>query len=88
MTAVDTLQFFVEMASELRAASHLRWKLQSDQLLPPTFRSTLSHGDLATATVFDVLLSKYEGMVGRTEDMIIRHITSEVEGGLKQHLTR
>jgi hypothetical protein len=76
------------MASQLREASHLRWKLQGDTLLPATFRSTLSHGDLSTSTVFDVIFERYQTLIARTEDMLVRHVVSEVEGELKQHLTR
>ncbi|KAK4688656.1 RAD50-interacting protein 1, partial [Tremellales sp. Uapishka_1] len=78
--------FFVEISTDLRSAPQLRWKIRSDALLP----RPIKEGDPpdSTASVFDVLIGKYEHLVSRSEDMIVRHVSVEVENDLKVHLTR
>ena len=83
---LNQIQFFVEMSTDLRNAPQLRWRIQSDTLLPPS----ISLGEAAdgSVSVFDALIDRYVALCERTEDMIIRHITAEVEHDLKHHLTR
>lgn len=42
----------------------------------------------STGSIFEIMLGKYRPLVARAEDMIVKHVTSEVERELKQHLTR
>ena len=74
------------MSTDLRDASQLRWKIQYDALLP----SSIKNGDPTdtASSVFDLIIDKYATLCSRAEDMIVRHITVEVENDLKQHLTR
>jgi hypothetical protein len=71
---------------DLHNAPQLRWRLQSDPLLSAAVKS----GDTSdpSVSVFDVLDDKYTTLRSRTEDMMVRHTTVEVENDLKQHLTR
>ena len=78
-------QFFVEMSTDLRDAPQLRRRIQSDTLLPPSIRLGEADG---SGSIFDALIERYVALCERTEDIIIRHITLEVENDLKQHLTR
>lgn len=80
------MQFFVEMTSDLREAPQLRWRVQSDSLLSNAVMST--HPGDSSVSVFDVLIERYASLCARTEDMLVRHITVEVENDLKPHLTR
>jgi hypothetical protein len=69
----------------LRTSEETRWKIQ-DPLLP----SGIKEGgkDDVDVSVFDVLIEKYEAVCERSEDMIVRLVTSEVEQELKEHLKR
>ena len=39
-------------------------------------------------SVYQLRLEEYDLLLSRSEDLIIKHITHEVEKDLKQHLTR
>lgn len=39
-------------------------------------------------SVFEVVIERYENLVRRSEDMIVRQVSAEVENDLKQHLKR
>jgi hypothetical protein len=73
----------VELSADLANASNLRWKIQGDQLLPTSIRS-----DGGDGSVFDVVIERYAALCQRSEDMIVRLVTVEVENDLKQHLQR
>ncbi|KAK8869829.1 hypothetical protein IAR55_000397 [Kwoniella newhampshirensis] len=81
--------FFVEMSSDLKNATQLKWKFASDPLLPQALKFTSPVGDAdVTVSLFDVLIDRYDLLCSRTEDMIFRLVTVEVENDLKLHLTR
>jgi hypothetical protein len=76
-------KFFVEMSAELRSATHLRWNLKGDPLIPAAIIGGSEEG-----SVFDVVIERYTALCQRAEDMLVRLVTVEVENDLKQHLTR
>jgi hypothetical protein len=57
--------------------------IQGDQLLPVSITSDGGNG-----SVFDVVIERYAALCQRSEDMIVRLVTVEVENDLKQHLQR
>ncbi|GAB1517499.1 hypothetical protein RhiTH_000548 [Rhizoctonia solani] len=78
--------FFLELWTEINERSALRAKVDAHPSLPqtaPTSTVEEIHG-----TLFDELISQYNSLVARAEDMIIRHICSEVEGELKGYFAK
>ena len=75
------------MSSELKDSIHLRWKLHEDVYLPAEFKTsaTIAH---TGASVFDAVIERYETLQQRAEEMIVRHVTAEVQNELKEHLKR
>lgn len=70
----------------MRGSDDVRWKIQ-DPLIPTGIKDLGGeNGD--EVSVFDVLIEKYEAVCERSEDMIVRLVTSEVESELKEHLKR
>ncbi|WWD15898.1 hypothetical protein CI109_100322 [Kwoniella shandongensis] len=81
--------FFVEMSSDLKAATSLKYKFASDPLLPQAIKFSSPVGDAdTTVSLFDVLIDRYDILCNRTEEMVVRLVTVEVENDLKLHLTR
>ena len=72
------------MTADLREDGDLKATLQNDLTLPLGLRAK----DGPSETVFDVLIERFDALVSRTEDMIVRHISAEVETDMKQHLTK
>jgi hypothetical protein len=72
------------MTADLKENRELKAKLQNELTLPLGLRAH----DRPSGTVFDVMIERYEALVSRTEDMIVRHVSAEVEMDLKQHLTK
>ena len=77
-------QFFIEMSADLVRSDDLRKRVANELLLPATLRN----GQATAGSVFDVVGERYEALANRAEDMIVRHVSAEVETDLKQHLTR
>jgi hypothetical protein len=77
-------QFFIEMSADLVASTDVRRRVANELLLPAPLRN----GQDTAGSVFDVVGERYEALANRTEDMIVRHVSAEVETDLKQHLTR
>lgn len=77
-------QFFVELSSELRNSTGLQQSVQVESLLPGSLRS----GGQGSSSVFDIMIERYDALAVRTEEMIVKHVSAEVETDLKQHLTR
>ncbi|OXM81277.1 hypothetical protein C364_01141 [Cryptococcus neoformans Bt63] len=81
--------FFVELSNDLQNSTALKWKIQSDPLVPQSIKApTAADTSYQSASVFDVLIGQYEQLSRRAEDMIVKLVTVEVENELKQHLTR
>lgn len=72
------------MSHDLADSTELRRKIREDGLLPLSIR--MAHG--TEASVLDTMIEKYTMACARAEDMIVRHVTVEVENDLKQHLQR
>lgn len=73
------------MSNGLRHSEPLRNTIQDEVLIPYSIRS----GDVSRSTsVFDVLIDRFGALSGRTEEMMVKHVSAEVENDLKQHLTR
>ena len=41
-----------------------------------------------SVSVFDLAIERYQALQARSENMIVRHITVEVQNDLKEHLKR
>ncbi|OCF36565.1 hypothetical protein I316_01816 [Kwoniella heveanensis BCC8398] len=83
--------FFVELSADFSAASSIKWKYAHEPLLPASIKGTSAVAGTpasASASVFDILIERYDNLTYRAEDMIVRLVTVEVENELKQHLTR
>lgn len=79
----------MELSNDLRNSTALKWKIQSDPLVPQSIKAPTATDTLyQSASVFDVLIGQYEQLSRRAEDMIVKLVTIEVENELKQHLTR
>lgn len=71
------------MADELRETSAIA---HDDPLLPAGLQH--HHREDEAVSVFDIMLERYEALVSRSEDMIVRLVTNEVESELREHLKR
>jgi hypothetical protein len=40
------------------------------------------------SSIFDVMADRFGKLAARAEDLMVRHVSSEVERDLKAHLTR
>ncbi|KAG9127939.1 hypothetical protein FRC07_007177 [Ceratobasidium sp. 392] len=78
--------FFLELWSEINERSALRAKAEAHPSLPRT--SQTQKGEQVQGTLFDELVGQYSSIVTRAEDMIIRHICSEVETELKAYFAK
>lgn len=72
------------MSHDLARAPELRWKIKDDALLPLPIR----RGEETGTSVLDTMIQKYSSACSRAEDMIVKHVSVEVENDLKQHLQR
>ncbi|CUA72365.1 RINT1-like protein [Rhizoctonia solani] len=78
--------FFLELWTEINERSALRAKVDAHPSLPHT--APVSTVEEIHGTLFDELISQYASVVVRAEDMMIRHICSEVEGELKGYFAK
>ncbi|KAG8693863.1 hypothetical protein FRC09_010241, partial [Ceratobasidium sp. 395] len=78
--------FFLELWSEINERSTLRAKAEAHPSLPST--SQAQRGEQVHGTLFDELIGQYSSIVTRAEDMIIRHVCSEVETELKPYFAK
>ncbi|KAJ1310280.1 hypothetical protein OPQ81_007020 [Rhizoctonia solani] len=78
--------FFLELWTEINERSALRAKVDAHPSLPHT--TAASTAEEVHGTLFDELISQYTSTVTRAEDMMIRHICSEVEGELKAYFAK
>jgi hypothetical protein len=44
--------------------------------------------NITEGALFDELIAQYATLTARSEDLVIRHIVSEVEGLSRQHIAR
>ncbi|CAE6408530.1 unnamed protein product, partial [Rhizoctonia solani] len=78
--------FFLELWTEINERSALRAKVDAHPSLPQTTPASVAeevHG-----TLFDELISQYTSIVVRAEDMMVRHVCSEVEGELRGYFSK
>lgn len=78
-----TAQFYVEISTEVQNTPSTRWKLQGDPLVPAALHTAGS-----PASIFDVLVKRFEALATRAEEMVVRLISVEVENDLREHLKR
>ncbi|KDN49481.1 hypothetical protein RSAG8_02183, partial [Rhizoctonia solani AG-8 WAC10335] len=81
--------FFLELWTEINERSALRAKVDAHPSLPQTTPASTAeevHGTLLV--VSSDLISQYVSIVTRAEDMMIRHVCSEVEGELKGYFAK
>ncbi|ODO11585.1 hypothetical protein I350_00367 [Cryptococcus amylolentus CBS 6273] len=82
--------FFIELSSDLQKSTALKWKVQSDPLIPQALKTPAipASDDHVSGSIFEVIIDRYSQLSSRAEDMIVKLVTVEVENDLKQHLTR
>lgn len=73
-------QFFVELLAEVINDPYLKSK--ATDIIPGSLTSS------DEITIFDVPCLRFERLATRSEDLIVKHVSLEVEHELKQHLTR
>jgi hypothetical protein len=76
----------LELWTEINERSALRAKVDAHPSLPQTTPASVAeevHG-----TLFDELISQYTSIVVRAEDMMVRHVCSEVEGELRGYFSK
>ncbi|KAF8602692.1 hypothetical protein BDV93DRAFT_523797 [Ceratobasidium sp. AG-I] len=78
--------FFLELWTEINERSALRAKVEAHPSLPAT--SHAHKGDEVHGTLFDELVGQYSVIATRAEDMVVRHVSSEVEVELKSYFAR
>ena len=76
----------MELWTEINERSALRAKAEAHPSLPTT--SHAHKGDEVQGTLFDELVGQYSAIATRAEDMMVRHISSEVEVELKSYFAR
>jgi hypothetical protein len=76
----------LELWTEINERSTLRAKVDAHPSLPAT--SHAQAREEVQGTLFDELIAQYSSVATRAEDMIIRHISSEVEVELKGYFAR
>lgn len=60
----------------------LRSQAEANSLLPdPVY----GEADVLQSTIFEALLSLYQKLVERAEDMIVQQVSGEIESGLRAH---
>lgn len=75
-------QNYLEMYSEIVQDPEYRHRAVSDEIIGAHARSA------GSSSLFELRSAQYAQLVARAEEMITRHIATEVERELKQHLTR
>lgn len=76
-------QFYLELWKEINERSSLRAKAEALNSLP-----TPVPGDIEEGALFDELIAQYATLTARSEDLMVRHVVSEVQGALSAHLRR
>ncbi|KAF8592034.1 hypothetical protein K439DRAFT_1650556 [Ramaria rubella] len=80
--------FFLELWSEINARAALRVRAEAHPLLPdPSEKansSTLQDVEaIAKGTIFQELVTQYRNLGERAEDMVVRHVCSEIESAAR-----
>jgi RAD50-interacting protein 1 len=76
------LQFFLELWSEINRRASLRARADEHPLLPDPEEEDKAALD---STIFEELIAQYSKLASRAEDMLVQHIVSEIESGLRAH---
>jgi hypothetical protein len=82
----DLLQFFLELWSEINRQRSLRNMVEGNPLFP-RLKSDVANAHLPDDSIFEELISRFEKLVTRSEDMIVHQVCREIEGGLQPHFT-
>lgn len=73
------MQLYLQMSEDIQGDSTYSRKAIDDGIIGQYSRDP---------NVYQLRLEEFELLLARAEDLIIKHITHEVEKDLKQHLTR
>ncbi|KAJ3908186.1 TIP-1 family-domain-containing protein [Lentinula edodes] len=76
--------FFLELWTEIKQRPALRAFAQANSALHP---STNQADDESHDTIFETLISRYEEVSRRSEDVIVQQVCAEIESSLKPHLS-
>lgn len=84
--------FFLELWSEINSRAALRARAEAHPLLPdPSTETTSSTAKVEATfngTIFQELVIQYRALGGRADEMIVRHVCSEVESASKAYFSR
>ncbi|KAJ3796672.1 TIP-1 family-domain-containing protein [Lentinula aff. detonsa] len=76
--------FFLELWTEIKQRPALRALAQANSALP----SSANYGDDESQdTIFESLITRYEKVARRSEDIIVQQVCAEIESSLKAHLS-
>ncbi|KAF6766515.1 RINT-1 family protein, partial [Ephemerocybe angulata] len=73
--------FFLELWQDILRDPLLKKQAEGCALLPNAHFSS----DVAHKTVFDEMMSRYQKVVSRAEDMTVQQVCGEIEAGLRNH---
>lgn len=76
-------QFYIELWKEINERASLRAKAAVLPSLPTPITNNVTEDAL-----FDELVAQYATLTARSEDLAVRHVVSEVETLLRQHIAR
>jgi hypothetical protein len=61
-------------------------RAETSDLLPPPTGTGTDKDSAPENTLFDALVEQYDALVTRAEGMLVQHVYTEVEAGLRAHL--
>ncbi|KAG8833096.1 hypothetical protein FRC17_000035 [Serendipita sp. 399] len=73
--------FYLELWKEINDRASLREKAKGHVSLPTPIPDSVAEG-----TLFDELISQYDTLTARSEDLAVSHVVSEIESALRPHI--
>ncbi|KAJ2919243.1 hypothetical protein MD484_g1120, partial [Candolleomyces efflorescens] len=84
LSGKDEGTFFLELWQDIIRDPELKKQAEACSLLPKTTSSSV-HTEAARETVFEEMMSRYQKITTRAEDMTVQQICGEIEAGLRTH---
>ncbi|GBE78415.1 hypothetical protein SCP_0113030 [Sparassis crispa] len=78
--------FFLELWEEINRRASLRSRVEAEASLPSP-KGNDADSDLPEGTIFEQLVTFYNNLTHRAEDMVVHCVCGEVEGSYKAHIS-